>query len=145
LKKKLKRKIETEKQKGMENLQASPNPLLLSTAFDKDVEIQSTSSSTEQGESYEKKERGPLRDGSGARRDATDEEVDDKEGVDSQGDREANEEGRKEGLGLGLGLGIVARMTRTSTKSSWKDPGPPPDGGWNGWTQGTLKEIFMFA
>jgi hypothetical protein len=29
-------------------------------------------------------------------------------------------------------------VTRTSTKSSWKDPGPPPDGGWEGWTQGEL-------
>jgi hypothetical protein len=29
-------------------------------------------------------------------------------------------------------------VTRTSTKSSWKDPGPPPDGGWVGWTQGAL-------
>jgi len=29
-------------------------------------------------------------------------------------------------------------VTRTSTKSSWKDPGPPPDGGWVGWTQGVL-------
>ena len=27
-------------------------------------------------------------------------------------------------------------VTRMSTKSSWKDPGPPPDGGWIGWTQG---------
>lgn len=27
-------------------------------------------------------------------------------------------------------------VTRTSTKSSWKDPGPPPDGGLVGWTQG---------
>ena len=29
-------------------------------------------------------------------------------------------------------------VTRTSTKSSWKDPGPPPDGGLSGWTQGTF-------
>ena len=40
------------------------------------------------------------------------------------------------------GHGILAgnvkegAVTRTSTKSSWKDPGPPPDGGWVGWTQG---------
>lgn len=26
--------------------------------------------------------------------------------------------------------------TRTSTKSSWKDPGPPPDGGFTAWSQG---------
>lgn len=34
-------------------------------------------------------------------------------------------------------------VTRTSTKSSWKDPGPPPDGGWVGWTQGEFLEFFV--
>ena len=35
-------------------------------------------------------------------------------------------------------------VTRTSTKSSWKDPGPPPDGGWIGWTQGVYSFlVFM--
>jgi hypothetical protein len=32
--------------------------------------------------------------------------------------------------------GKEGTVTRTNTKSSWKDPGPPPDGGLSGWTQG---------
>jgi len=36
----------------------------------------------------------------------------------------------------GLYAGKETPVTRTSTKSSWKDPGPPPDGGWGAWTQG---------
>jgi hypothetical protein len=36
------------------------------------------------------------------------------------------------------GNGKAGSVTRTSTKSSWKDPGPPPDGGWSGWTQGMV-------
>jgi hypothetical protein len=43
-------------------------------------------------------------------------------------------------------------VTRTSTKSSWKDPGPPPDGGWTGWSQGVyifhcvlFREICIFV
>jgi hypothetical protein len=43
--------------------------------------------------------------------------------------------------GKGDELGISA--TRTSTKSSWKDPGPPPDGGWKGWTQGELPVSWL--
>ncbi len=31
-------------------------------------------------------------------------------------------------------------VTRTSTKSSWKDPGPPPDGGLSGWSQGSFSQ-----
>ena len=28
-------------------------------------------------------------------------------------------------------------VTRTSTRSTtWRDPGPPPDGGWLAWSQG---------
>ena len=34
-------------------------------------------------------------------------------------------------------------ITRTSTKSSWKDPGPPPDGGWIGWSQGVWDFLFV--
>lgn len=37
--------------------------------------------------------------------------------------------------GYGEGKRGGGVVTRTSTKSSWKDPGPPPDGGWSGWTQ----------
>jgi hypothetical protein len=44
---------------------------------------------------------------------------------DLQNDLQNGEWGGKEGP-----------VTRTSTKSSWKDPGPPPDGGWSAWTQG---------
>jgi len=29
--------------------------------------------------------------------------------------------------------------TRVRTKESWKDPGPPPDGGWSGWKQGSSR------
>jgi hypothetical protein len=43
-------------------------------------------------------------------------------------------------------------VTRTSTKNSWNDPGPPPDGGWIGWSQGAyifhcvlLKEFYVFV
>jgi hypothetical protein len=43
------------------------------------------------------------------------------------------------GVDVGGGKGGVMKsiLTRMSTKSSWKDPGPPPDGGWSGWTQGS--------
>jgi hypothetical protein len=34
-------------------------------------------------------------------------------------------------------------ITRTSTKSSWKDLGPPPDGGWIGWSQGVWDFLFV--
>jgi hypothetical protein len=34
-------------------------------------------------------------------------------------------------------------ITRTSTKSSWRDPGPPPDGGWVGWSQGVWDFLFV--
>jgi hypothetical protein len=43
-------------------------------------------------------------------------------------------------------------VTRTSTKSSVNDPGPPPDGGWIGWSQGAyvfhcvlFKEFCVFV
>ncbi|KAL3423342.1 transporter MCH4-like protein 6 [Phlyctema vagabunda] len=34
-------------------------------------------------------------------------------------------------------------VMRTSTKSSWRDPGPPPDGGWKGWTQVALGHLVI--
>jgi len=41
------------------------------------------------------------------------------------------------GPGNGKGKGVMGKvMSRISTRSSWKDPGPPPDGGLIGWTQG---------
>lgn len=36
------------------------------------------------------------------------------------------------------GRNLTNVISRIGTKSSWKDPGPPPDGGWSGWTQGML-------
>lgn len=37
----------------------------------------------------------------------------------------------------GKGNGRMSKvLSRISMKSTWKDPGPPPDGGWSGWTQG---------
>jgi hypothetical protein len=33
--------------------------------------------------------------------------------------------------------------TRTRTKSSWKDPGPPPDGGWTAWSQGACSSLRL--
>jgi len=44
---------------------------------------------------------------------------------------------RAPGTGNGKGKGVMGKvMSRISTRSSWKDPGPPPDGGWAAWTQG---------
>lgn len=40
--------------------------------------------------------------------------------------------------------GLKNGVTRTSTKSSWKDPGPPPDGGWVGWSQGTCVCVCVY-
>lgn len=38
------------------------------------------------------------------------------------------------------GLGVLGKiLTRLSMKSAWKDPGPPPDGGWNAWVQGKVE------
>jgi hypothetical protein len=36
-------------------------------------------------------------------------------------------------------------VTRISTKSSERDPGPPPDGGWTAWTQGTYSPSVVFG
>lgn len=36
-------------------------------------------------------------------------------------------------------------VTRMSTKSSARDPGPPPDGGWTAWSQGTYFPNFVFG
>ena len=93
-------------------------------SFEKDVEIQSLHSSSESlheldDEKIEKKGR-------------DEEEVEEGEG------------GGKEEEGRGA-LGLVARLTRSSTKSSWKDPGPPPDGGLSGWTQGVWIFSLMCA
>lgn len=36
-------------------------------------------------------------------------------------------------------------LTHTSTKSSWKDPGPPPDGGWRAWSQGISRSPRLLS
>jgi hypothetical protein len=88
--------------------------------FDKDVEIQSIHSSSHSDS---------IRDEEYERRVMT---------MTEKGDIEAypggvNEPQNEEWNGSGIGP-----MARASTKSSWKDPGPPPDGGWSGWTQGMV-------
>ena len=35
--------------------------------------------------------------------------------------------------------------TRVTTKSSWKDPGPPPNGGLEGWTQAIMGHLVVFT
>ena len=90
------------------------------TSFDKELEIRShiqSSISLDRSHDMDKEEKG--------------------EEVDIEADEEDADENDPHGDGYGgkenaLGTGV----TRTSTKSSWKDPGPPPDGGWKGWTQG---------
>ncbi|KAL2063876.1 hypothetical protein VTL71DRAFT_4370 [Oculimacula yallundae] len=39
--------------------------------------------------------------------------------------------------------GEGGKVTRMITKSSWRDPGPPPDGGWVGWTQAALGHLVI--
>jgi len=124
----------------MENPQ-SPIPLLPSAqtpartaSFDKDIEIQSTSSEP----SREKKDDGII--SSNGSLSINDDLESGNRGARCDG---GNVEG-KEDVGLGLGLGVLGRITKTSTKSSWKDPGPPPDGGWSGWMQGVLNFLLVF-
>jgi len=129
----------------MENPQ-SPIPLLPSAqtpartaSFDKDIEIQSTSSQP----SREKKDDGILSSNGSLSINDDLESGDRKEGCDGE-NAEGKEDVEGEGVGLGLGLGVLGRITKTSTKSSWKDPGPPPDGGWSGWMQGMLDFLLVF-
>lgn len=93
------------------------------TSVDKGLEIRphtQSSSSLDRSHDMDKEERGEEVD-----IEAEEEEIDENDPhCDGYGGKEDD---------LGMGTGIV---TRTSTKSSWKDPGPPPDGGWSGWTQG---------
>jgi hypothetical protein len=59
-----------------------------------------------------------------------------------KGDIEAYPDGVNDPQNEEWSGGKEGAVTRTSTKSSWKDPGPPPDGGWVGWTQGVLALSF---
>jgi hypothetical protein len=84
-----------------------------STSFEKELEIRShtqSSESLDRRHDMDKEEKGEEA------------EVDEK---DPHGDGYG---GKENALETGV--------TRISTKSSWKDPGPPPDGGWKGWIQG---------
>lgn len=97
------------------------------TSFEKDLEIQSHtpySNSPHHQTDIDKEEKG--------------------EKVDIEAEEEEFDENDPHGDGYG-GRGdesaLGAGVTRTSTKSSWKDPGPPPDGGWSGWTQGESRSF----
>jgi len=61
-----------------------------------------------------------------------------KQDTDEESDRiELESTTSVRGAGSVKGKGVLGKvMSRISTKSSWKDPGPPPDGGVVGWTQG---------
>ena len=91
-------------------------------AFDKDIEIQSSETGSKQINDTET----DIEDGRIVIEGEKDEaQVESIRGIG----RELGTENWNGGKGGGL-------ATRISTKSSWKDPGPPPDGGWSGWTQG---------
>jgi hypothetical protein len=97
---------------------------LSAEGFDKDVEIQSIHSSSQS--SNHDRGVGVGRDGDVGKGSRSREM--------EKGDIEGVNEFQNE-----LGAGKVkekGKVTRTSTRGSWKDPGPPPDGGWTGWTQG---------
>ena len=102
---------------------------LSATSFEKDLEIPSNtqnSTSIPHENDIDKEEKGEELD------------ADDEADVDDFDENDPNSDGygrRADGAALGT------RATKTSTKSSWKDPGPPPDGGLVGWTQG---ELMMF-
>ncbi|KAF4625546.1 hypothetical protein G7Y89_g12623 [Cudoniella acicularis] len=86
---------------------------------DKDLEIHSVHASSSDGEVDEKRRQ----------------EID-VEACIRDGDEKRGEEGK------GVLERVVARM---STKGSWKDPGPPPDGGWNAWLQALIGAGLSFA
>lgn len=90
-------------------------------SIDKDLEIQSVHGEDYDGEETdieEGEEKYPARNDIEAQHDGN--------GLGSQT--------KVEGKGKGSGLANV--LSRISTRTSIKDPGPPPDGGMVGWTQG---------
>jgi hypothetical protein len=120
-------------------------------SLDKEIEMQSlhSSSSSSHHTSHDRHAAGEIDD---------DVELGRKNSMTEKGDIEAypdavndpmNEEysgGDKRGEEGKSNRKILNVLSRISTKSSWKDPGPPPDGGWSGWTQGTyflLAHLFM--
>lgn len=94
------------------------------TFVDKGVEIQSIHSTSRSSSRQDDIEEGDVEKGLRQERKA---DVED----DSRQVRCGEEDMVKEGKGKGL----KAIISRVSTRGSWKDPGPPPDGGWNAWTQ----------
>lgn len=86
-------------------------------ALDKDIEIQTLHSDSHDSEIIEEVD------------DASNQESDVESG---KGQIQKINSSEKEGFRNEK----LEAVTRTSTKSSWKDPGPPPDGGLVGWTQG---------
>lgn len=104
-------------------------PEVSADSFDKDVEIQSLhspSSTTVRSEDSKK----DVKKGDGG---SVSEDQDIEEYPESMDQACCVENGNEKSKGRSL----KDVITRTSTKSSWKDPGPPPDGGLSGWTQGT--------
>ncbi|KAK4539681.1 hypothetical protein LTR36_010444 [Oleoguttula mirabilis] len=43
------------------------------------------------------------------------------------------------------GVSLTRTLTAKSTSSSWQDPGPPPDGGRQAWTQAALLHLTIFS
>jgi hypothetical protein len=102
------------KVKMVNNIQVSDD------AFNKDLEVQSIhSSSTEIEADLDDRKGGVLTE---------------KDDIESYPVVDETEEGQRQKDGA---------MTRTSTKSSWKDPGPPPDGGREAWTQGSFTSLLF--
>ena len=102
-------------------VESLPRPTPSATALNREFKICShaqSSTSLDRSHDLDKEEKG----------DEVDAEADE-EDID-ENDPHGNEYGGR----IDEGMGADA-VTRTSTKSSW-NPGPPPDGGWSGWTQG---------
>jgi hypothetical protein len=65
------------------------------------------------------------------------------EELDIEAEEDEIDENDPHGDGYGGKENVMGTAaTRSSTKSSWKDPGPPPDGGWSGWTQGESRNFL---
>lgn len=94
--------------------------------FDKDVEIQSTHPSCLSSDH--------CREG------RVKEEMDVEKG-DERAEDIAIESMREEDRGGEKVQGLKDILSRVSTRASCKDHGPPPDGGWSGWSQGVFSSF----
>lgn len=112
---------------------AKPTPTQTpsATSFEKDLEIQSHT---------------PRSSSPPCQTDIGKEEKQREVDLEAEDQGEEFEENDPHGDGFGGRVdqsGLGAGVTRTSTKGSWRDRGPPPDGGWTGWTQGEQR-IFHY-